>query len=179
MLPSIFLNLSFKSFLYLIKDIRFKKVKDLKVQNDDILKLIRSLNIQEAHGPHDISIHMIKICDSVLVKPLWLIFQNCLNCSTFPDVWKKSNILNRPALILPVFGEIFEKLISKSLFEYLDEQKLLSERQSGFRPNDSCTNQLLSIAHDLYTAFNADPTLDVRGGFLDMSKAFDKLWHEG
>ena len=78
-----------------------------------------------------------------------------------------------------MFGEIFEKLIFKSLFEYLDEQKLLSERQSGFRPNDSCTNQLLSIAHDLYTAFSADPTLDVRGGFLDISKAFDKVWHEG
>ena len=48
-------------------------MKDLKVENDDILKLIRSLNIQEAHGPHDISIRMIKICDSVLVKPLVLI----------------------------------------------------------------------------------------------------------
>ena len=67
-------------------------MKDLKVENDDTLKLIRSLNIQEAHGPDDISIRMIKICDSVLVKPLWLIFQNCLNCSTFPDFWKKSKI---------------------------------------------------------------------------------------
>ena len=44
-------------------------MKDLKVENDDILKLIRSLNIQEAHGPDDISIRMIKICDSVRVKP--------------------------------------------------------------------------------------------------------------
>ena len=35
---------------------------------------------------------MIKICDSTLVKPLSLIFQNCLNCSTFPDIWKNSNI---------------------------------------------------------------------------------------
>ena len=35
---------------------------------------------------------MIKIFDSALVKPLLLIFQNCLDCSTFPDIWKNSNI---------------------------------------------------------------------------------------
>ena len=66
----------------------------------------------------------------------------------------------------------------KSIFEYLDEQKLLWEHQSSFRPNDSFTNQLLSIVHGLYTASNADPTLEVQGVFLDMSKAFDKVWDE-
>ena len=45
---------------------------------------------------------------------------------------------------------IFEKLIFKSLFEYTDEHKLLSEHQSAFRANDSCTNQLLSIVNDIY-----------------------------
>ena len=54
-----------------------------------------------------------------------------------------------------------EKLIFKSLFEYLDEHKMLSEHQSGFRPNDSCTKQALSIVHDIYMAFDADPTLEV------------------
>ena len=80
---------------------------------------------------------------------------------------------------MPVFGKIFEKLIFKSLFEYLDEQKLLSEHQSGFWPNDLCTNQQLSNVHDLYTAFDVDPTLEVQGVFLNMSKAFDKVWQEG
>ena len=47
------------------------------------------------------------------------------------------------------------------------------------RTNDSCTNQLLSIVHDINMAFNADPTLEVQGVFLDTSKAFDKVWLEG
>ena len=69
---------------------------------------------------------MIKICESALFKPLSLIFQSCLNCSTFPDIWKKSNdkqIINnyRPVSLLPVLGKIFEKLLFRSLFEYLDE----------------------------------------------------------
>ena len=56
---------------------------------------------------------------------------------------------------------------------------MLSEYQSSFRPNDSCTNQLLFIAQGIYIACDADPTLEVRGVFLDMSKTFDKVWHEG
>ena len=50
-------------------------------------------------------------------------------------------------------------------------------KQSGFRPGDSCTNQLLSIAHEILSAF--DDGHEVRGVFLDISKAFDRVWHEG
>ena len=81
--------------------------------------------------------------------------------------------------LLHVFEKTFEKLTFKSLFEYLDEHKLLSEHQSGFRPNDSYTNQLLPIVHDIYTDFDADSTLEVWVVLLDMSKAFDKVWHQG
>ena len=52
----------------------------------------------------------------------------------------------------------------------------ISPKQSGFRPDDSCINQLLSITHDIFTSFDND--LEVRGVFLDISKAskvFDKV----
>ena len=59
------------------------------------------------------------------------------------------------------------------------QNNLLNSCQSSFRPNDSCINQLISITHNIYRAFNANPSLEVRGVFLDLSKAFDKVWHEG
>ena len=46
--------------------------------------------------------------------------------------------------------------------------------QPGFKPGDSCINQLLSITHEIYKSF--DDGLEVRGVFLDISKAFDKVW---
>ena len=55
----------------------------------------------------------------------------------------------------------------------------LDPRQSGFRPGDSCVHQLLSITYDIYKSFDANPSLEVRCIFLDMSKAFDRVWHEG
>ena len=52
-----------------------------------------------------------------------------------------------------------------------------SPNQSGFKPVDSCINQLLSITHEIYSSF--DERLEVRRVFLDISKAFDKVWHKG
>ena len=65
------------------------------------------------------------------------------------------------------------------MFEFLHENNLLNENQSGFRPSDSCEYQLLSIVHDIYASFDCNPPCDVRGVFLDISKAFDRVWHEG
>ena len=81
--------------------------------------------------------------------------------------------------LLPVCGKIFERLIFNSLYKYLEDNKLSLFHQSGFRSGDSCVNQLLSIVHKSYKAFDVYPTLETRGVFLDMSKAFDKVWDEG
>ena len=57
--------------------------------------------------------------------------------------------------------------------------KLFTPSQSGFLPGDSCIAQLLSIIHEIQTAFDNNPTVDVRGVFLGICKAFDKVWHDG
>ena len=81
--------------------------------------------------------------------------------------------------LLPICGKIFERSIFNSLHENIEENKLLSMHQSGFRSNDSCINHLLFVIHNLYKSFNAYPTLETRGALLDMCKAFDKVWHQG
>ena len=50
---------------------------------------------------------------------------------------------------------------------------LISANQSGFKPGDSCINQLLSKRHNIYKSF--DDGYEVRGVFLDISQAFDKV----
>ena len=59
------------------------------------------------------------------------------------------------------------------------QNKLFTDCQSGFIPGDSCVAQLLSITHEIYKSFDCIPPADTRGTFLDISKAFDKVWHEG
>ena len=80
-----------------------------------------------------------------------------------------------PVSLLPICGKVFERLIYNSLFEYFIENDLISPNQSGFKPGDSCTNQLISITHQIYQSF--DDGFEVRGVFLVISKAFYKVWH--
>ena len=61
--------------------------------NDNILKIFRSFNINKASGHGNTSIRMIKICDKGIVKPLSIIYKNCTDTGIFPDLWKKSNIV--------------------------------------------------------------------------------------
>ena len=90
----------------------------------------------------------------------------------------KQNIKNYcPVSLLPICSKIFERIIYNNMLKYFLDNNLISPKQSGFRPGDSCINQLLSITHDIFSSF--DNGLEVRRVFLDISKAFDKVWHDG
>ena len=90
----------------------------------------------------------------------------------------KQNVKNyRPVSLLPIFGKVFERLIYKEMYSFFIENDLISSNQSGFKQGDSCINQLLSITHEIYQSL--DQGYEVRGVFLDISKAFDKVWHKG
>ena len=157
---------------------------------DDILKIIQNLNPNKAHGRDKISMAMINICGKSLCKALEMIFKSCIKKGEYPSKWKKANVVPvhkkgnkqllknyRPISLLPIFGKNFERIIYNNIFEYLTTSKLISDNQSGFKPGDSCINQLLSITHEIYHSL--DKGLEVRGVFLDISKAFDKVCHEG
>ena len=167
-------------------------LENVEIDRAKVLNLIRSLDASKAHGSDNISISMIKICDSSIVEPLCVIFEKCLSTGQYPSIWKKANIIPvhkkgsrqcknnyRPISLLPVFGKLFEKLLFDSMYYHFCDNGLLTDHQSGFRPGDSTINQLLSISHKIYTGFDETPSRETRAVFLDFSKAFDKVWHEG
>ena len=73
--------------------LRQSRLVSLNFNEDEILRIIRVLNPQKAHGYDDISIRMIKICDKSLLKPLIILFKNSTKSSHYPDIWKRSNII--------------------------------------------------------------------------------------
>ena len=135
---------------------------------------------------------MIKICSQSLTLPIKIIFEHSIKKGKFPEIWKKANVVPvhkredkmlvknyRPISLLPIFGKMFERVIYNSLFNYFQSNRLFTPSQSDFLPGDSCIAQLLSVIHEIQIAFDENPTVDVRGVFLDLSKAFDKVWQDG
>ena len=82
---------------------------------------------------------------------------------------------SRPISLLPICGKLFEKIIFDEIYTHLQENNLLSPRQSGFRTGDSTINQLLSITNEILVAFDQYPTWETRAVFLDMSKDLTKF----
>ena len=72
----------------------------------------------------------------------------------------------RSISLLPICGKIFEKLIFKEMFKFFIENELILLNQSGFKPGDSCINQVLAITYEIYKPF--DDGFEVRGVFLDI-----------
>ena len=63
------------------------------------------------------------------------------------------------------------------MLEFFTKNELISHNQWGFKPGDWCISHLLYITHDIYKSL--DDGLETRAVFLDIWKAFDKVWHKG
>ena len=63
------------------------------------------------------------------------------------------------------------------MYPYRTGNSLISSHQPGFKVGDSCINQPFSMTHEIYQSF--DEGFEVRRVLLDISKAFDRVWHHG
>ena len=170
------------NFLFLTNN----RIGQITIRNDEIISLIRNINPNKATGSDGISGQMLLLCDDSAILPLKIIFRNILLTSIYPDTWKLANVTPifkkgdkqliknyRPISLLPICGKIFEKIIFNNLYSYFNVNNLITKNQSGFRPGDSTTNQLLYLVNEIHQAFENPKSLEVRAVFLDISKAID------
>ena len=94
----------------------------------------------------------------------------------FLFIKKKKRTLKNccPISLLPIFSKVFG-IIYNSLFNHFISNKPFTPSQVNFLPGDLCIAQLLAIILELQTNFDSNPPADVRGVFLDISKAYDKV----
>ena len=125
-----------------------------------------------------------------LSSPLCSLFNKSLSLGKFPPPYKDANVTPvhkkgdlslvsnyRPISLLNSVAKLFEKLVFKYLYNHLQDNNMLSSLQSGFIPGDSTVNQLVYLYHIFTEALDAGK--EVRTVFCDISKAFDRVWHEG
>ena len=137
------------------------------------------LDSNKAHNEDIISIRMLKLRDNSICKPL-VLFSNLALHKAFSHVNGKkqmsyqliekttSSVLKTTdqSLFSQSVNKVLERIIYNTMFTYFTENNLISENQSGLNPGDSRINQLLAIAHKIFSSF--DDNYEVRWVFLDI-----------
>ena len=156
----------------------------------DVFEVLTQLDITKATGPDGIGNMLLKEAAVPIAEPLSQLFNYSLSIGTFPDVWKTAHVIAihkkgdsqycnnyRPISLLCCISKVFEKIIFNHIYTYLKENNLINIRQSGFTEGDCTINQLIAICNLI--AKNLDSSDEVLAVFLDLTKAFDKVWHTG
>ena len=158
------------------------------VTNIDVEKIIKSIKRSKATGIDDLPPGLIKDAADVLSVPLSHVINLSLDTGQFPQEWKAAKIIPlhksgsttnfdnyRPISVLPIVSKVIEKIVHKQLMNFLDENKLLSTRQFGFRAKMSAELAATLLLDDIRK--NVDKGQLVGAVFVDLSKAFDTISH--
>ena len=162
-----------------------------KVTVKDVSKIIKNLQSGKATGPDNIPVVVLKHISPELSPILAKLFNRCIRAGCFPTSWKFSVVCPvyknsgdrqspsqyRPISLLCIISKIFESIINQQIMIHLSQTNLLSDVQYGFRSARSTADVLTVITDRISGAL--DKSCDARAIALDISKAFDKVWHKG
>ena len=158
---------------------------------EEITFICKNLNKRKAPGNDGITNLMLRNLPDVAINAVVKITNKVLETGTFPAIWKTADVVMipkpgkpkndpksyRPISLLPMLSKVVERVILIRLTEDCDDKRILPDEQFGFREQLSTDLQLLRITETIHQAI--DRKHFCIGVFLDIEKAFDKVWHEG
>lgn len=150
--------------------------------------MIDAIDVNKSSMTENINSRLLKDCLYLTMDKICILFNRILTDGIFPTPWKtacvvpifkngNSKIVSnyRPISLLPLISKLFEKILHKRLYHFLNDKNFFSPNQCGFRPelgtDDSISAMLNYIYHNLN---NQTPTMAI---FFDLSKAFDSIDH--
>lgn len=155
----------------------------------EVKKAIRSLKPRKAPGLDRIGGKALQSAQNIFATHLLILFNSVLRLCHFPACWKSAKVImipkpskdhlipenHRPISLLPIVSKMFERLLLTRLSDALYGS--IRPEQFGFRRGHSTTQQLIRVMNTLVDNINLN--LCTTAVLLDVSKAFDKVWHEG
>lgn len=167
-------------------DLPIKKFTKSEVSNE-----IKKLKLDKAPGYDLITAKALKELPSEAISALTFIYNACIVRSFVPTQWKVAEIKMiqkpgkpseqvesyRPISLLPILSKVLEKLFLKRLNPILEQSSLIPHHQFGFRKQHGTVEQVHRLVENIHNTFENKKYCTA--AFLDISQAFDKVWHTG
>jgi len=157
----------------------------------ELIGIIKKLANNKSPGHDLISNKVVENLPRKAIVHLTHIYDAALRLSYFPTTWIASVIVTalkpgkppensssyRPISLLPVLSKILEKIILKRIATIAQSKNSIPNFQFGFRAHHATTHQLHRFADTISAALETKKYYaDV---FLDVTKAFNTVWHDG
>ncbi|GFT51197.1 probable RNA-directed DNA polymerase from transposon BS [Trichonephila clavipes] len=157
----------------------------------EISEIIKKLDCKKAPGSDQVKNIALKSLPINAITHLTKIINRCLLLNFFPKPWKHATIIMlpkpnkdlkfpinfRPISLISAIAKIYEKILLSRIQQHTTDNNIIPDFQHGFRKETSTCHQLLRVSNTIIHGFNHGKTTG--GLFLDVEKAFDRLWHNG
>jgi hypothetical protein len=162
----------------------------IQTSEEEVNNLLKNVDVGKACGFDGIGNNILKLCANGISNSFTSFVNFSFSSGKYPDKLKLANVIPifkkddrqsklnyRLISLLVSLSKIVEKIAYIRLYNFLLEIGFLNPLQSGFRPGDPTISQLMYIVHTIYHTLEQGK--EVRMVFLNISKAFDKVWHKG
>ena len=167
-----------------------KNVFELRnVASAELVSVLKKTKVSKSSGLDKISSKLLKAAGNSIIESLAYLFNLVLNAGIFPDDMKLAKVTSiykcgsktdcgnhRPISVISAVAKILEKIIHDQLFDFLKQNLILANQQSGFRPLHSTETTLPHSVNQCLV--NMDKGLINGFLFLDLKKAFDTVDHK-
>jgi hypothetical protein len=161
------------------------------IKHTEVLAVINSLNPKNSSGYDVLTGHILRALSPIGIKYLTQLFNAALLLGYFPAQWKVAQIIlllkpgklpheltsYRPISLLPIVSKVLENILLKRLLPLVDKNCLIPAYQFGFRKRHSTIEQTHRVVQRIHKALENKQYCSA--AFLDISQAFDKVWHTG
>ena len=174
-----------------LKHADFSKGGFIPVSTRELIKAIKKFKINSSPGYDGIQNIFLKKLPFEYVQKVLLRLINLAFCKGIPNDWKiavitmipKKNLRStdpsdyRPISLLSCISKVLERIVKTRLYKFLENFDVIFKQQSGFRNNRGTADNLLFFTQKINE--NLNKNRKACSIFFDISKAFDKVWHEG
>lgn len=157
----------------------------------ELADAMKALQERKSPGPDKITNEMLLHLGTRAKTQLLKIFNNSWKTGHVPQIWREADMVPihkkgkdrakvdsyRPISLTSCVGKLMERMINTRLTWHLEKNNIISPEQAGFRQNHSTEDQVTYIAQKIEDGFqDKKHTLTI---WIDMEKAFDKVWKDG
>ena len=155
---------------------------------NEIISIISALDSQKTSGPNSIPIKILKLMKNDISDQLAVLFNLSFTSGLFPTILKASKVAPiykkyskrkcsnyRPISLLSNIEKIFERIVYKRLYKFIEDNKLVYNLQFGFRQKHSTTHALIHLTEKIWEELDSGKY--GCGIFVNFQKAFDTVDH--